>query len=409
MKSHSSTAGDREPTCRRPEGGAAKDDGRASFSGIRVAVLCMFFAGLVLQIRTLALIWAVGGHHWLQGDWLISDAAGPVRRGPFGDLVLGAADLMEASPLAVVFVLQLALAVAIFAGTARLVARQRHPLMILATLSPAIFAVVWNTHFGAGFRKEYLGLAALVWLAQPDAGRRAIIGSGALVMLGGLGHEINILLLPAWMIALWLLHGNALGLWSVRAVIAVVVATVAAEAVFVLAHPRVADAAPICEALVERGLSASRLCTGAIDWLADPQNGPARVIEALGRSWTVWLWPVAALVASVPLWRLWSVSRCETPVAGWLVLLAIAPFFLLYPVGLDWGRWLAMQYSVAAVLTLGLGARSQLRPVGTVSSVEAWVFLLLALFLPFRYDAVLGGPGFGLVVVGALAAALGLV
>lgn len=51
------------------------------------------------QLIVLYATWQSGGHAWLQGDWLINLAGGPVRRGPFGEALRVVADTTGLSPL----------------------------------------------------------------------------------------------------------------------------------------------------------------------------------------------------------------------------------------------------------------------------------------------------------------------
>jgi hypothetical protein len=179
-----------------------------------------------------------------------------------------------------------------------------------------------------------------------------------------------------------------------RAVIALVATLAAAELLYALRHTRLDDAGAICAALTDRGLSAQALCGGAIAWLSDPQNGAGKVWAALHRSWTAWLLPLAWLAAAAPLWRIWRTSLPQRAGAGWLILLAIAPIGLLYPIGLDWGRWFAVQITLAATLILGLGQRGALPEARPIGPAERAVWLLSALSWGFLHDPILTAQGF---------------
>lgn len=360
----------------------------------KFCVLTILGAGLFFQFKILIETWQSGGHMWLQGDWLVSLAAGPIRRGAFGEAFLAIADAFGVSPLDAVVLVQGLVVLALFLGFARLVSAQSQSVMVLAVLSPGIFAILWSIDPISALRKEMIGLVALIWLALPGGGMGRLIASGALMVAGGLGHEIMILMTPAWLVATWLFLPELLAKRAGQVVVATVFFLGFAEGLYALKFADLADASPICAALTERGMAGSPICDGAIAWLADPENGPDKVVAALQRSWTVWLLPIAWLVASAPLLRLWSASSCKRKHAGWLILASIAPICLLYLVGLDWGRWFAVQITIAATLMLGLGLRGNLVPVRQISSRERTIWLVSALSWGFLHDPIITTRGF---------------
>lgn len=358
-----------------------------------LSALVLLAVGFWFQCSYLALSMRAGGHVWLQGDWLISLAAGPIRRGPLGEGLLRLSDVLGLSPLSLLIGVQGLLVALIFIGVARLLLAQGRAVIALVLFSPGGFAVVWALDPISALRKEMIALLALVWLAQPGGGLWRLAFTGALMLVGGLGHEISILLLPAWVITVWLLNPQLARRPLALALIALVGLLAAFELGYALRHMRLADAGPICAALIERGLSENALCGGAIAWLADPQNGSAKVWQAMQRSWTVWLHPLAWLLAAAPLWRVWCANTHAKPGYGWLVMLAVAPICLLYPVGLDWGRWFTVQISVAAVIMLGLAQRGYLVERAEITPAERAAWLLSAVSWGFMHDPILTADG----------------
>ena len=353
-----------------------------------LSALGILLVGFGFQLELLHDNWHAGGHIWQQGDWLISLASGPVRRGAFGELLLTLSDALKVSPLFMVIAIQTALVTFVFFGFARLLLRQQRSVMALVVFSPGFFAILWGIDPSSSLRKELIGLAALVWLAQPGGGMARLILTGLLMLIGGLGHEIIILLLPAWLVLLWLLHAPLLRRRYTWFFIALLFFLATIELHYAIRHIGIADAAPVCEALTQRGLSENALCRGAITWLADPQNGTAKVWAALNRSWTSWLLPLAWIAATGPLWRIWNTSLPLRPGSAWLILAALAPICLLYPVGLDWGRWFAVQFAICAIILLGLGQRGLLQEVGTIRPAERTAWLVSSLSWGFLHDPV---------------------
>lgn len=359
-----------------------------------VGALILLGLSYIVHLKFLLASFVVGGHVWLQGDWLISLAAGPIRRGILGEAFLTLSDATGVPPLTLLIAVQCAVLSIVFLGFMRLLVIQNRQVFALLIFSPAIFAIVWSIDPISALRKEIIAIAALVLLTLPGGSISRLVLSGLLMMMGGLGHEITILLLPAWLICIWMFHRPLLASKFGLAVIGAVLAVGTWELVYALRHVQISDVKPMCQALIDRGLSEQRLCGGAIAWLADPDNGATKVAEALGRSWTIWLMPFAIAIAAAPAVRIWITSQSHIPHAGLLIVLAIGPICLLYPVGLDWGRWIAVQYTVAVLLMLGLSARSQLTPISRISNIEIGFWGVGALLWGFRHDPVLTSNGF---------------
>lgn len=360
----------------------------------KVSAYVVLAAGFTQQVFVLFNTWRNDGHPWLQGDWLISLAAGPIRRGWFGEILLRTSDTLGLSPLSLVVALQAILLVAIFIGFARLLHLQRDSTMMLVMFTPGIFAILWTIDPISSLRKEMIGLAVLIWLALPGGNTGRLALSGAIMLVGGLAHEIMILLLPAWLIFLWLFQPQTLRRPLGITVVILVISLASAEAIYALRHASLADSTPICDALTQRGLSGPVLCSGAIKWLSDPTNGSAKVWQALHRSWTAWILPLAWCLAAAPLWRIWKTSTSRRPWTGGLILIAVAPILLLYPVGLDWGRWFSVQITVAATMMLGLALRGDLSISHQISAREKTFWLCSSLLWGLRHDPIVTLHGF---------------
>ncbi|HQU68322.1 MAG TPA: hypothetical protein PLI43_08990 [Albidovulum sp.] len=328
---------------------------------------------LALQVSVLIATAKAGGHEWIQGDWLINLAGGPVRRGAFGSAILAFSDITGLSPLDIVMAMQVTLVAALVLGTAVLLLSQPSASMSLAAMSPGIFALVWTIAPLAAGRKEIFGLLALLLLALPGGKAGRMVLSALLLAVGAVGHEVNVLIFPVWVVFLFLFPRPA-GKATRMLLIAAVGVAVAGAAAFAISHARLASSEAVCAALTARGLDRSLLCNGAIAWLSHPGNGMESVAEALANVRNPGLLPLYWLCCALPLLRLWLAGK--PPRLARLALAAgIGPIFLLYPVSLDWGRWVAIQTTVAALILLGLGARDRFQPVRPISLHERLLWL----------------------------------
>ncbi|OWU85786.1 hypothetical protein ATO6_02425 [Oceanicola sp. 22II-s10i] len=345
------------------------------FRGAFLVISLLFVLGL--------LAWDVsrGGHGWKQGDWLINDLEGPIRRGPFGSAMIGLADLLGTSPLIVVASLQAVLTVGLYAVVWRLGNRMpdRRAALIL-TLSPAMFAVFWVADPTGGLRKELIAFLALALAGTGvAAGSRVAFAAGtALMALAVWSHEALILFLPTWLVLAGM--GLHIGLGRLfLTVLSVALAVASALALgYALGHPTVDDHMTVCAALLERGTS-EHMCNAAVRWTErGAAAGAAAVMENLNPvrlAGSAIAYALSLLAAGHVIHTL---PRRKTLFV--LALAAAVPFLPLYPVALDWGRWIAFHvFSVTVILmtSLAAGIQRPSAPIGRAMTLRLVVLALL--------------------------------
>ena len=339
----------------------------------------LFISFLSISLGVLA-DYQEGGNSWKQGDWLINNAGTPVRRGPFGSMVLFVGDLLGASPLAVICIIQVLVLAMLFLALRALVARAG-PVRVqaLLLLSPAMFTVFWATDPQGAVRKELLAFAglALVGLGALRVDRAALWLGVAVFCISTLAHEAMVLFLPMLLAILVVsgLHESA-----PRQAIAAGVIAICASAgafLFALGHVQVADPGAVCAPLLDRGLD-GRICDGAIKWLAnDARAGAEAVADRLTAS-SLSGFAIAVLVALAPFACLvWIVTRRLLSLV--LLILSAVPFMPLYPFTEDWGRWLSLHvFSMAVLLACAMATgRVRLRKPPSRWLVGALVALAL--------------------------------
>ncbi len=303
--------------------------------GARMAVA---FAVLAISaysaIASYAQVIAAGGNDHQAGDWLISYPGTFVRRGMFGELLLGLTPPGQVT-LWVLFAIQLALYVPLFGYVIDYLFRSRFSWSAIAlACSPAALPFIGWDPLG-GFRKETLGFLALVLLAL--ARRRLnrwlrgllIAGSLAAWTVGVFSWESLAFLLPG--VGFLLLADDVIPLRRLLAAAYTAIGAVALGA-SVVAHGDAGTPARLCQAVVDHGLG-TNLCTGAIAWMG---RGLDDSLRAVGQTLPVYsgylfMFVLALLPIAVSPWlrRYWP----------WAVaaVVGVAPLFVL---GIDYGRWI---------------------------------------------------------------------
>lgn len=321
-----------------------------------------------------------GGNAWKQGDWLINNAGGLTRRGPFGSTIISISDLTSLSPLLLVSVFQIAFLAVLFLTFRRLALEIRNPKLSLVLISsPAIFTMFWVADPQGSVRKELIAFSGISLYALGLLREKwPLLWVGAAVFcLSTLSHEAMVLFTPM-LVALFVLsrlqktsavRAHALG------AIAITLAFSSVALLFALRNSGTADISAICATLTDRGLSES-ICGGAIAWLSyDSAYGFQAVTSRLGvRSLGGFL--VAYLAALAPLLYIVWLSEKRLVVGAALILSAL-PFAPLYVVAVDWGRWMSFHIFSATIFSV-LAIRNGWLPIHRTPS-DHHVFSLVAL------------------------------
>jgi len=323
------------------------------------------------------------GSNWQQGDWLINSRLVAVRRGLFGSWLIGLSDVTGIGLLHLTIAVQLALMGALLAVLAALFLPARHPLSHLLLLaSPGFVPLFWGNDPAGALRKEMMAFLAIALLILALRRRNRLLHavSAALLALSFYGNEFCVLFAPLFLGASvfsgW--RPNRERVWLIPAALVGVAALHAL--VWALLHAQVAQPALICAPLLERGLT-PYMCEGAIAYLSEGGVANAEQVRSHIQSTPILrLLPVTALIALVA--PAYVVALTDRPLRLALAcLLAASPFLLLYPVAVDWGRWLSIQAFVGvAVILIALDCGAA-RFVRAPQPVLVAIILAIGLFV----------------------------
>ncbi|MEE9963536.1 MAG: hypothetical protein K4304_00420 [Propionicimonas sp.] len=299
------------------------------------AIIALGILAISATVATLtyAVIIATGGNDHQTADWLISYPGEFIRRGLFGQLLLGIAPY-GAGALWLLFAIQIACYVPVFAFFVSYLVRTNFSWSAIAlVVSPAALPFIGWDPLG-GFRKEILGFLALVLIAF--ARRRIaqhwqvtlLVAALAVWTLGVFSWESVAFMLPA--VGFLLLTEPQLPLRRTMAALFTAVGA-SALAASVLWHGTAATSTALCTRILDQGLGPN-LCTGAVAWMGRSLQDSLDLIDkdAATNSGYLVMLALALLPIALSPWlrRFW----------GWALVAAIgiAPLFAL---GIDYGRW----------------------------------------------------------------------
>jgi hypothetical protein len=317
-----------------------------------------------------------GGDPWQTGDWLINLAAGPVRRGLFGELLFRLTD--SPNVLWLTFGVQIALLGSLSALTLVLFWRSpRTAAWFMLTFSPAFLLFASLSPEGA-LRKELFGLAAFALLAVcvrfrwPPA---TLAGVVALFALGSMAHELTALMLPAF--AYLIVWGRRQGRWSrgtTRVTVVVMAATAVAAVAWALLFPATAaETSKICSSWTAAGLD-RELCSGALRFHSRSLSESLQLTKGMFPAYLS-LVPLAVL-SLVPFIVLRAPRRI-----WWLLgttFLALVPLFF---VAIDYGRWIYVGVALTSLVCLATWTQGDIE----ARNVPAWVAILFVALWSLPY------------------------
>ncbi len=338
----------------REQSMASNTSGRPS----RFRTLADVFLSLSFTYISLRVVYdcLIGGNEWKQGDWLINNAAGLIRRGPFGSGIISISDVLGINLLLLVSVIQIALLAVLFIAYRLLITEIRNPkISLLFFASPAIFTVFWVADPQGSVRKELIVFAGVsIYALGALRSNYVLLWLGVvLYCVSTLSHEAMTLFAPTLLAIVYLceLHKDSVTQFAIT--IATILCFSIFAFFFAISNPGTEDINKICSALTDRGLDDS-ICSGAISWLSyDSAFAFERVISSLDAQ-SLGGFLISYVAALAPFsYLIWLSDRRVT--SGILLVLLALPFVPLYFFAVDWGRWMSFHvFSINIVLACAI-------------------------------------------------------
>ncbi len=326
-----------------------------SLSTRNTILLSTVLAGvLIYLIYKLYVDFSLGGNSWKQGDWLINELSGPIRRGLFGSGLLKISDMAGLSPLLLLIAFQASVIVLIFAVIGIAAFKLGAPdKLLLLLLSPAFLIFFWFNDPQGSVRKEilvYLAFLPLVLAAvKGRGGIVACVFSCIFYAVAVIAHEGNVFFLPFLWIAMWLVLPPEPGVAARLLVIVVPGLLALGGGIYASAYTNFPDPGMICMQVVQRGLD-PLVCDGAIEYLERPPHEarmhPGRLLSIHFRSFLL-IYAACLISFRVLLQGSKSIER-------WFFYIAASGlvFLPLYILAGDYGRWMNFHITSLVFLTL---------------------------------------------------------
>ncbi|QGX98294.1 hypothetical protein EI983_08355 [Roseovarius faecimaris] len=315
---------------------------------------------------------------WDVGDWLISFEAGLVRRGLFGEFLSFLGDLgVSPEPVLITFVMSL-YAILFLTCFILFVCQSRTWPWFMILGSPAFLAFpVWLSvsPFTGAYKKELIVFAICSLISLRAVFKTSpifiYIPIAFLFVVGCFSHEIVPLSLPLLTIMLFLYNRwNLIDRREAMALFGFLSIGSLLGIVFALSFPGTSTMAfQICRRAMELGYS-SDVCGGAIRALWIGVESFTRIFETFLREYIIVYGACAALVL-LPAFLIRGNN--DLIIIGLAYIVCLLP---LYPIGIDWGRWLS---SSTTFFYLTILVRSYTQPVEFMA-VPSWITFLMIFF-----------------------------
>ena len=330
-----------------------------------------------------------GGNSWKQGDWLINNAGGEVRRGHIGSAIIYISDILNLELLFVVVSLQIMLLLTLFVTFRKLMISIGNPMISSVLLiSPAIFTVFWLADPQGSMRKEliaFVGLSLCALATTRDS--RLLFWCGVVLLcIGFLSHEAMVLFTPLFLGVVFLSRTLEIDSKHLISACAVVLSCATYVTYFAITNSQALNVNLVCSPLLERGLDEA-ICDGAIRAVAHERTFSILVITNRHFLPSLGGFLVAYTIALAPF--VYLIMSSQRP-AGGLILLIVTglPFVPLYFIAADWGRWVSFHIFSLAILAACLMIHRNLKIDRNLSSMN--VFLLIVISLLISPDHVIG-------------------
>ncbi len=375
-------------------------------------VLILLYGLATLHVLAgLAQDYLAGGDYFHQGDWLINNMSGPVRRGLLGSALISFSDWSGLHLLGMLVFLQFIIVLMLYGGVllAALDTGISDRLLFLL-ISPA-FLLFWSNDTSGSLRKEMLAyLAFLPLLAQAARSRPGgdwlTLLASVLFGLSLFGHEAGAVLAPFLMLTMLVVTGRlsppVLVGWLI------VIASVAGAAAYTLSFAVVPDHMKICAPLLERGFR-PHICEGGILWTSRDMDYVFMRMKPFLEPENLLLFGLAYALSFVPVWLFARGTPRPRPLFGFALF---TTFFvaILFVIAHDWGRWMNMHMTGLTLLLLA-AVRTGWLPLDRRPLPEMGWLAMLVFSLSWGFET-MGGPfsfahGFFAAIVGNIFKVLG--
>lgn len=353
---------------------------------VTLALIVMGTGLLLIWIRYIAHL-RVGAYESLPfrvGDWLVSYETGFVRRGLPGSPILALTTLLGVQPNQIVLWLQTALYTLLSCLLMMLARGKRLNIWFLAFLfSPAGLLFPLYDPAVAG-RKDVVFFVVFAlyawWLPRPER-RWARAATFALGALTTLTHELFFFFTPYFFLMRLLQSDDAITPRRFTSELSLFAGSLLALVLALTAGADLHGEAQ-CAALLRRGFNAG-LCDGVLRYpITTVGDGVRTVTEAMRSLGYLRVYPVALLLAALPLAPLIGQMHRRP---RWLLPGMAAAFGFTLPmfaIALDWGRLINIHVMALAVVIMALVLEDRSAPGTVLGTRNRWlrIVTLAAIF-----------------------------
>lgn len=309
-------------------------------------LISLVFLGVFCSI-SLFVDFLQAGNNWKQGDWLINNHNTIIRRGILGSIIIFFSDLIKSSPLIITLLIQQLLIITLFSCTyiAFKALLKKNILYTILIFSSSFFVLFWASDFQGSMRKELIAYTALSMLViiplYPSKKFFIAFISVFLFLISTIGHEINALLTPAFIATFIVAYNPNFNSNLFRCISGIFLLLVSASLLYAVYYAKIENVSLVCEPLIQRGLLPD-FCDGAIAALDKDFNSSLTRFKELKLNFAyLFRFFTSYLIAVLPI--IYLISQHKNKRTYYILFaLFVIPITPLYPLAIDWGRWMSM-------------------------------------------------------------------
>lgn len=308
----------------------------------------LFLCSIVLYfiyniLNHLFYFYSIGGHPWVQGDWLINSIEVNVRRGILGSIIIYLSKLIKINPIVLTIILQFLIFTYSIILSFQLIKNIKTKYSFLLILSPLFYLPHWSFSLISSFRKEILIYISFLLIFKIKNSKFYLYLSISFLIIAMVGHEMTIFLLPAWLYVLYTLYTK--NIFKKQKIFFVLFISIIIVILFYAILNKNAPPSLVCKPLTTYINESFCIGNTAIGWLDKSYLYALERIKFEIFKNSNYLFFIIYFLSFLNLYYYCHILKKDHffKIALVISFISTLPLFIL---GYDWGRWISIQYMI---------------------------------------------------------------
>lgn len=339
-------------------------------------------------ISHLFYFYSIGGHPWVQGDWLINSIEVDIRRGIFGSILIYLSEFIKINPILLTIIFQFLFFTYSIILLFQFIKNINTQYSLLLILSPLFYLSHWSFSMISSFRKEILIYISFLLIFKIKDSKLYLYLSMLFLIIAMTGHEMAIFFLPAWLYVIQTLYKK--NIFKKQKIIFILFISTIIVILFYAILNKNAPPILVCKPLIN--YINESFCTGntAIGWLDKSHLYALERIKSEFFKKNNYLFFTIYFLSFLNLYYYCYIIKKDYffTIALGISFISISPLFIL---GYDWGRWVSIQYMICMfIISSKIIQSNEIKNIKPkLNYFLFFIFYFLTFFVHFSHKATL--------------------